>query len=1003
MREEVVGTGVRAGVDGLPSGVVAFMLTDIEGSTRLWDQHPEPMARALARHEVLVGNAVTAAGGSLVRSRGEGDSLFAVFRDAPAAAQAARDVQQALAAETWPAETPIKVRIAVHVGDAELRDGDYYGRAVNRCARLRAAAHGGQTLLSGAAVDALAGRLPSGADLRDLGVHHLRDLAVMERVFQLDVDGLDADFPPLASAASNNLPAELTSFIGRDRERAEVAAMLGEHRLVTLTGSGGCGKTRLAVRVARDVLDSHPDGTWLVELAPITEAELVAQAIASVLGLREEPGRALEGALISHIRGRRMLVVLDNCEHLVAATAALAGRLLAACPELTILATSREPLGVPGEVGWRVPSLGLPDAQAADDPGEYEAVRLFLERAGASGPGSGFASGDVEAAVEICRRLDGIPLAIELAAARVGVLSPRQIADRLGDRFQLLTGGNRVSVRRQQTLRAAVDWSYELLSDPERTVLGRLSVFSGGCGLEAAEEVCAGGGILAADVLDILGQLVSKSLVGVERQGAESRYRMLETIRQYGRERLLESGAEAETVARHRDWCLDLAEDAEQELLRGHQVSWERLEAEHDNLRAALESSLADPAARDAALRLAGALGEFWDLRCYLAEGRRWLETALAGSERLPAASRAKALSALGLLIAHQGHYREARSRFEEGLVLARRAGDQQVVATTLGNFGWMVFSEGHATEARTYLEEGVELARELGDKWIIARAIYLLCHVEAVERPEVCLQLAGESLALARELGERSIEARSVYFLGVTAIWQGRYDEARVWLEQSVALATEVGDRWQAPWSMAFMASMNLLLGRNAEAREPFERSLAVARETGNLWCVARCLGGLAWVTLLVDGDPLRAHELALESLSLARDIGTRVDTALALSFLAEFARAQGQFDDAVRYHREALSDNVMLHNRWGIAGTLERLARIRVDRGDYPGATRFLAAATRIRDEHGCPIAPIQRGDYERTVRAARAALTVDFDQNWSEGREMPLEEVIEEAMAA
>ena len=737
--------------DGLPSGWLTYMLTDIEGSTRLWEQHPQDMAEALARHDRLISAMVEANAGTLVRSRGEGDSIFAVFTDAGDALACAVEVQLAFVQEAWPPATPIRTRVALHRGEADLRAGDYYGQSVNRCARLRAVAHGGQTLLTQAIAKEVRDRLPEGVSLRDLGVHHLRDLTLMERVYQLEHPGLPADYPPLVTAASDNLPAELSSFVGRDAERAELARLLQGHRLITLTGSGGCGKTRLALRLARDISPEYVDGTWLVELAHVADADLVPQVIASTLGLREGPGDDLDAALVRHLRGRRTLLVLDNCEHLVSACASTAARLLGACAELTIVATSREQLSVPGEVAWRVPSLAMPDGDDLTASAASDSVRLFMERVETVAPGFSSGPDDVAAAVDICRHLDGIPLAIELAAGRVGVLTPRQVAERLDDRFRLLSGPARAAVPRHQTLRATVDWSYDLLAEPERALLERLSVFAGGWDLEAAEVVCGGDGIEAREVLEMLGQLVVKSLVVVERRGAAARYRMLETIREYGAQRLAGGGAQAGVVRRHRDWCLLLAEEAEDRLLRGQQVSWDRLEAEHDNLRAALKFSLEDPGGAEAALRLGGALGEFWDLRGNLAEGRRWLELALERSSDASLQARAKALNALGMLISHQGDYPSAHAMFEESLALARRGGDQQVVSTTLGNLGWIFFSEGRAAEARRYLEEGVELARELGDRWIIARAIYLLCHVEGVEDQDACVRLATESMAIAQ------------------------------------------------------------------------------------------------------------------------------------------------------------------------------------------------------------------------------------------------------------
>ena len=560
----------------LPTGTVTFLLTDIERSTHLWEQHPEAMPAALARHEVLVSEVVQEHGGVVVKSRGEGDSLFAAFARAVDAVVAAGALQQVLHAEPWPEGLVLRTRLAVHTGDAELRAGDYYGAAVNRCARLRAIAFGGQTLLSLATQELVRDRLPVGATLRDLGEHRLRDLVRPERVFQLDVPGVPTELRPLRSleAFPNNLPVQLTSFIGRERELAEVKQLLEHHRLVTFTGAGGTGKSRLSLQVAADLMDAYPDGVWLVELAPLTDPRLVPGAVADVLGLREEAGRPLLGTLADVLRTKALLLILDNCEHLIGACAELAEALLRQSTQLRILASSREALGIAGEQPFRVPSLSLPDPRRLSSTtpdlatalSQSEAVRLFIDRVVTIQPHFHVTNRNAPAVAQICHRLDGIPLAIELAAARVKVLPVEQIASRLDDRFRLLTGGSRTALPRQQTLRALIDWSYDLLSETERTLLRRLSVFAGGWTLEAAEAVCAGDGVDEYDVLELLTHLVDKSLALPEEHDGDVRYRLPETVRQYARDRVLEAGEAAPLAERHLAYCLAFSERAEPEL-----------------------------------------------------------------------------------------------------------------------------------------------------------------------------------------------------------------------------------------------------------------------------------------------------------------------------------------------------------------------------------------------------------------------------------------------------
>jgi predicted ATPase/class 3 adenylate cyclase len=640
----------------LPTGTMTFLFTDIEGSTRLWAQQPEAMDPAVSRHFALAAEIVVQHDGIVVKHRLEGDSLFAVFPRALDAVAAAAALQRALHAEPWPAAISLRVRIAVHTGDAVVRDGDYLGAVVNRCARLRSAAHGGQVLLSSVTQELVRGHLSQGLSLRDLGAHRLKDQLEPEHIFQLLHPDLPADFPPLRSlqAFVHNLPRQLTSFIGRDGEMAEIKQLLSKTALLTLTGAGGCGKTRLALQVAADVLEEFEEGVWLVELAALADSTLVPQTVAAALGVREEPGRPLTETLIDYLRPRQVLLLLDNCEHLLSASAQLADTSLRACPRLRVLVTSREGLGIAGETTYRVPSLSLPDLQHLPPVAalsQFEATRLFVDRAAAAVPSFTLNEQNAPSVAEVCYRLDGIPLAIELAAARVKALPVEQITRRLDDRFRLLTGGSRAALPRQQTLRATIDWSYDLLSEAERMLLRRLSVFAGGWTLEAAEAVGAGEGINDDEVQELLTTLVEKSLVLYEEQRGEARYRLLETVRQYSRERLLESGEMQVVCSRHASFYLNFAEQAEPELRRSDQVGWlNRLDVEHDNLRAALEWSLLGDNQGEVGLRLAGALWWFWLVRSHFTEGRNWLDAAVSRAVDAPAPDQVKVLNGAAYL-----------------------------------------------------------------------------------------------------------------------------------------------------------------------------------------------------------------------------------------------------------------------------------------------------------------------------------------------------------------
>src|SRR5271154_7415659 len=533
-------------VSELPTGTVTLLLADVEGSTRLWETQPDEMAVAVARLDQALSDVVVAHDGVRPVEQGEGDSFVAAFARASDAVACALELQRAPLA-------PIRLRIGVHTGEIQLRDeGNYAGPTINRTARLRDLGHGGQTLLSGVTEALVLDRLPDDAWLTDLGSHPLRDLPRPERVTQLCHPDLMNDFPPLRvskAVVSQYLPVQLTSFVGREEELPQLRGLLAENRLVTLTGAGGGGKNRLATQIAAQLAGEFGDGVRYVDLAPITDPGLVPVTMARALGLPDQPGRSTMDTLTRFVADRHMLVVLDNCEHLLDASAALVEALLGAAPRLTLLATSREPIGVAGELSWRVPSLPLAD----------KAIELFSDRARHARHEFAVTDDNVAAVGEICRRLDGLPLAIELAAARVRALSLTEILETLHDRFRLLTGGGRTAVPRQQTLRASVDWSHALLSEPERMLFRRLAVFFGGFDLDAAQAIAGSSDMPRYQVIDMLTLLVDKSLVVADERRGRTRYRLLETVRQYASEKLGESGEAGDVRTRHRDHYTSMA------------------------------------------------------------------------------------------------------------------------------------------------------------------------------------------------------------------------------------------------------------------------------------------------------------------------------------------------------------------------------------------------------------------------------------------------------------
>ena len=808
-----------------------LLFTDIEGSTRLWEEQSEGMSRALAAHDAASRAAVEGHCGVVVKMTGDG--MYAAFDDPVDALVATVELQQALDALAAASGIALRVRAGLHLGLVERRDEDLFGSPVNRAARIMKAAHGGQVLLSQAVVDRVRERLPPATSLRDLGGVRLRDLATPERVYQLVHPQLRADFPALRSleATPNNLPQQVTSFIGRERELAEAKGLLEQSRLVTLLGMGGLGKTRLSLQMGADVLEHYPDGVWFLDLAPIKDASLVAQVAAQVLGVREEAGKPMQQTLCAHVKERTLLLIIDNCEHLVSACATLADALLQAAPQLRIIATSREGLHIRGEQTYPVFPLRVPDRKAnAESLLRSDAVQLFVERARLQQPGFTLTEREAPAVAELCARLEGIPLALELAAARMRSLSVADINARLHDRFKLLTGGSRVALERQQTLRALVNWSYDLLQESEQIVLDRLSVFVGGFDLDAAEIVCGAAPIAPEEVLDLVTSLVDKSLVMFERDGGAARYGLLETIREFAHEhltqqrygmlatirefaheRLEQRDDVAATAARHCDYFLGLAKTARAKLRGPEQAAWtRRLEAELDNLRAAITLALSGSVDAVLAVKFEVALMDFRILRGYASEGRKNLRAVLA----LPGVmeqsiARGHALYVGGALATSQGDFGEATRLLSECLALRRGLGDLRDIAATLSTLSVVHLRGGDAEQARECQQESLAIFRQLGDKR--GEAIGLL-HLG-----EICLQLADDGnarehfeqcLVIAQNIKHQETESECERYLG------------------ELALAADDVQAAQVRFGRA------LKVGRNAENKK--DEALA-------LWCLAQ------------------------------------------------------------------------------------------------------------------------------------------------------------------
>jgi predicted ATPase/class 3 adenylate cyclase len=923
----------------LPSGTVTFLFTDLEGSTRLWEDHPEEMRAALARHDAILRDAVESHAGHVVKMTGDG--VHAAFASASAAMLVARDAQLAFSAEPWEGTGPLRIRVGIHAGPAEQRDGDYFGAALNRAARLMSVAHGGQVVASLATAELVRDDMPEGCTLIDLGEHRLRDLGRPERVYQLSHPLLEQEFPGLRTldAFPGNLPVQLTSFVGREEELAALAQALDESRLVTLTGVGGVGKTRLALQVAADVLPQFGDGAWLCELGATNDGELVGQVLVAALGVQPRPGRSLVESVCDHLAGKQALIVLDNCEHLLDAAAQAAEEMLRAAVGLRVLATSRELLGVAGERVVGVRSLRVASEPDVEAIASCDAVRLFVERAGATRSDFRLDTANADPIVEICRRLDGIPLAVELAAARVTSMSPAEIAGLLDERFELLTGERRRAVERHQTLRATVEWSYSLMDERDRVVFARLGVFTGTFDADAATAVAGDDELSAWAVRDALGDLAAKSMVDLDTgPGGSTRYRLLETMRQFALERL-DGAGDSETYRRgHAAYYVSFAERAGPGMEGPEEVSWaERFEAELDNLRAAVAWALdADEQAdADLGLRITGALASQWF--CRPAAGvSEWAEAAVARVEDSTSGLRTAVLTGAAWNAYMDGDFDLMRSRASEalrdglpvdtpspgwahaGLAAAQAfhgdfeaaartlaAGDRALAATRAGDFDylWHVVIRvlnhllaGEYEQARDPGDELLERARMHGNPSVLISALFYFAWTRRPEENDVTIEALEECLDHSRTI-DSPYHPHAVRALGLLASLlshRGERSKAIDAFHEAVERAYGTG---QLP-IMAFVVN----------------HGVTVTIDLG-CWDLAATLGAavddgpLAGLTTLVHPAERAARRVALDDVR-ARLGPTRYDAATASAIgktyrqvveytLAELERLRSSVDE--------------------------------------------------------------------------------------------------------
>jgi predicted ATPase/class 3 adenylate cyclase len=956
----------------LPTGTVTLLFTDIEGSTRLLHLLGERYADVLAECRRLLRAAFHQHHGHEVDT--QGDAFFVTFARATDAVLAAADMQRALATYPWPEGAEVRARIGLHTGEPSLTPEGYVGLDVHRAARIMSAGHGGQVLLSQATSTLVEQDLPDDVNLRDLGAHRLKDLERPQRLLQLVISNLQADFPPLKTldASPNNLPIQPTPFIGREQELTVIGALLlrKEVHLVTLTGPGGIGKTRLALQVVAELSENFAEGTWFVSLAPLSDPDLVIPTISQALGLPEAREQSPLEQVKHALKEKQTLLLLDNFEQVGAAALAVAD-LLAFCPRLKVLVTSREGLHVRAEHAYAVPPLQLPEPKHLPDLValcQYEAVALFIERAQTIKSDFQVSNTNAPAVADICVRLDGLPLAIELAAARIRLFPPQALLTRLGQRLPLLVSSARDVPARQQTLRQTIQWSYDLLTTAEQRLFRRLAVFVGGCAFQAIENVAEDVAKETTSVLDTVTSLLDKNLLlQTEQEDGDPWFMMLETIREFGLEELSKMGELEATRHAHAAYYLQLAEAAAPELRGPQQVVWfHRLEREHDNLRAALSRLLErgeDRESIEMALRLGAALWYFWEVRSHAREGWTELSRALERSEGVAVAVRAKALNAAGHLAYLLG-YDRGEELCQQSLALFRESGDVAGVGDALFTLGMTSWQKGELATARVRFEESLKISQERGDKYRIAW---------------------------------------SLWFLSTVDMLQGDYTKGYSHAEAGLLLFRERGNKRGIAFSLQQIAWGYLEEGDAAKAHPLFEESHALFKEIGEKAYERLELWGLGWVAFR-QGKIALARSLLEESANYqGEEEPAELDNqAWALAHLAQVVAFEGDYARARALYEQCLVIAKQVGWKGWTPFYLEGLAAVVAVQGELLWAARLWGTAEALRDGMGTPIPPAYRADYERSVATARTQLGEQaFAASWEEGRAMTLEQVVNEAL--